>query len=313
MESKDKKIGIYGFGRMGLTHYAILNQLLDGAKFTFKDVDKRLNFFVKQNIRAKLIFNDDKLVEGFDFTLICTPPMFHISTIEKCLKRGDKNIFVEKPFGGIDDDFTEVMLHHDKIKIGYVMRFNPVIQWLKEHISTEKVVKVHGSYFSNTIEKKPKGWRNGKYSGVLNEMGAHIIDLAVYLFGLNKFHIKKKEVQSIVSDIDDIVKVDLESNNIDYHFCFDWVNRAYRKPVFDLKIFLEDGRIYVIDQQRVKIYNEDVFEKSISVVDLVEEVPFYLRGVDFTNQMRDLIGNQSTLATVDEALINRNIIKDILA
>lgn len=307
------KVAIYGFGRMGLTHYAILNQLVDKIDVTFVDTDKKLSFFTKRNLDAKIVQDDSRLTEKYDYSLICTPPIFHVQIIENCLKRGDKSIFVEKPFGGVKDDFSKIEKNSKSIKIGYVMRFNPLIQWIKENISIEDVKKVKGSYLSNTIEKKPKGWRNGSYSGVTNEVGAHVIDLAVYLFGLNVPIIKEKEIQSVITDVDDIVTIEAIENEIEYEFHFDWVNKNYRKPVFYLNIVMNNGLEYKVDQQKIEVFNGNNLEESISTVDLAKTVPFYLRGIDFTRQMQDLVGDQSTLANVEDALITRNFIKNILA
>lgn len=310
----EKSIVIYGFGRMGLTHYAILNQLIQNADVTLVDLDKKVNFFAKKNVAAKFQSDVEKLNKSFDVAVICTPPMFHLSTIKACIERGDKTIFVEKPFGGVKDNYSLVEKHPNKVKIGYVMRFVPIIKWVKENIAVDQIVKFEGSYFSNTIEKKPKGWRNGSYSGVLNEMGSHIIDLAVSILGIQKFEVVNKKVTSVISDIDDVVDFDLISNGIPCNFHFDWVNKKYRKPVFNLKIFLRDGSYYKIDQQKVELFSErDDLIKKITTVDLAASCPFYLRGVEFTHQMQDLIGEQKTLATVEEALVTRRIIKEILS
>lgn len=310
----EKSIVIYGFGRMGLTHYAILNQLSQNAEVTLVDLDKKINFFAKKNVDAHFQNDLDTIKKSFDVAVICTPPMFHLSTLKKCIDRGDKTIFVEKPFGGIKDDYSLVKKHGDNVNIGYVMRFLPIIKWVKQNIAVDQIVKFEGSYFSNTIEKKPKGWRNGSYSGVLNEMGSHIIDLAVSILGIQNFEVVDKKVTSVVSDIDDIVDFDLLSNNIPCHFHFDWVNKIYRKPVFNLKIYLQDGNYYKVDQQKVELYsNDDELLKKITSVDLAAPCPFYLRGVEFTYQMQDLIGEKETLATVEEALVTRRIIKEILS
>lgn len=312
METYKRNIIIYGFGRMGLTHYAILNQLLDEVNFTFVDVDKKINYFAKVNINSLIITDDKHLKEPFDYSLICTPPMFHVPIMEKCLSRGDKHIFVEKPFGGVEDDFSNVNEGKENIRVGYVMRFNPIIQWVKNNIYVGDIYKVEGSYLSNTIEKKPKAWRNGSYSGVINEMGAHIFDLAVYLFGLESPIIYKKKVQSVISDVDDIITVEATENGVNFHFHFDWINKSYRKPVFNLKLAMHDGSEIKIDQQKVEVFKGKELLKRVSTVDLVENVPFYLRGVDFTRQMQDLIGDKIRLATVDDALVTRNLIKNIL-
>ena len=40
------KILIYGFGRMGLTHYSILNSLLNKSSFTFIEPNNKLRFLL---------------------------------------------------------------------------------------------------------------------------------------------------------------------------------------------------------------------------------------------------------------------------
>ena len=74
---------------------------------------------------------------------------------------------------------------------------------------------------------------------------------------------------------------------------------------------MKDGLKYSIDQQQVNKYNSNGdFIEKVSVIDLVKSVPYYLRGVDFTDQMLDLLGERKIMATVNEALeVNRLIAK----
>ena len=44
-------------------------------------------------------------------------------------------------------------------------------------------------------------------TGVYNEMGSHIIDLIQYLIDDKELEVINSEVKSLISDIDDIVKV----------------------------------------------------------------------------------------------------------
>lgn len=307
-----KKVIIYGFGRMGLSHFAILNQLIKNSDFLFVEPDNKVNYFAKRNLDIRVISNDKGLNESFDYALVCTPPMFHMPILENCVINKIPNIFVEKPFGGINDDFSKTLNFNQNIAIGYVLRFNPIIKWVKEFIDIEQVVKVEGYYFSNTIEQKPKGWRNGVYSGVTNEVGAHIIDLCVHIFDLFNPTIINKKLQSIISDVDDILIADLEDKSIKYHFHFDWVNKEYRKPVFKFVITLKDGTVIRFDQQKVELFTNTILIKRISVADLAEKVPFYLRGVEFTNQMQDFIGSQNTISNLSDALITRQVIKNLI-
>lgn len=309
-----KSIVIYGLGRMGLTHYAILNQLIENADVTIVDLNKKVNFIARKNVSAAIQTEILKSEKGFDIALVCTPPMFHVPTVEACLKRGDRTVFVEKPFGGINEDYSFIESHSEKVRVGFVMRFLPVINWLKQNIQVDQIVDFKGSYYSNSIEKEPKGWRNGKYSGVCNEMGSHILDLAVFLLGINNFEITNKKIESVISDTDDIASFELTANNILCDFHFDWVNKNYRKPVFNLEFTLRDGSYYKVDQQKIEMFDsKEKLLNRITAVDLATSVPFYLRGVEFTNQMQDLIHEQKALASVEEALVTRRIIKNILS
>lgn len=307
------KFLIYGLGRMGLTHYAILNQLQKNALFTFIEPDRKVNYFAKKNLKAEVLDTDQKLEDDFDYALICTPPMFHIPILEKCLQKRVANIFVEKPFGGIQNNFSRIINANHSVKVGYVLRFNQIIQRVKAITDISKILRVEGYYYSNTLEKKPKGWRNSSYSGVTNEIGSHIIDLSVYLFSLSSPSIIYKKLDSVVSNVDDIITADLLDNNIEYHFHFNWVNKEYRKPVFKFIVTMNDGTTFKFDQQKIEFFNNGILVNRYTSVDAAMSVPFYLRGIDFTSQMQDFIGNQKIMATVNEALITRDLIKKLIS
>jgi predicted dehydrogenase len=309
-----KRVLIYGFGRMGLTHFAILNGLNPDLEFSVIEPNKILRSILKKNIKAKFYADDSSLNDAFDITLITAPPSIHLQLLEKSVKRGDKKIFVEKPFGG----YTNTKLNHisesNDIYIGYVLRFNPCIQWVKTNINPQDIKTIHGQYLSNTIEKKPTGWRNGSFSGVLNEMGSHVIDAIKYIVGNDQMDVLSSKKESIVSDIDDIVEATLKTkSNISISLYFNWVKKEVRKPVFGIEIEMKDGSKYSIDQQQVNKYNRNGdFIEKVSVTDLAKSVPFYLRGVDFTDQMLDLLGDQKIMASVNDALSVNILMEKIL-
>ena len=307
------KILIYGFGRMGLTHFSILNGLNSDINFSVIEPNKLLRAILKKNLNANFYADDSSLNQAFDITLITAPPSIHLELMQKSINRGDKKIFVEKPFGGFSNTNLGSTLDLSSVFIGYVLRFNPCIQWIKSNINPDEIKSIHGQYLSNTIEKKPKGWRNGKFSGVCNEMGSHIIDLINYITNENELELISSEVKSIISDIDDIVEAKLKTKNkIDVSFYFNWVNNKVRKPVFGIDIEMKDGYKYSIDQQQINKYKSDKFITKVSVTDLAKKVPYYLRGVDFTDQMVDLLNDNKIIATAVEGLDVNNIISKIL-
>jgi predicted dehydrogenase len=311
---ENKRILIYGFGRMGLTHFSILNGLNPNLDFTIIETNKLLRKILNNNINAKFHHDDSDLNDSFDITLITTPPSIHSEILNKCVKRGDKKIFVEKPFGGYTNTKLNHNLKSNKIFIGYVLRFNPCIQWVKANVNPKDIKSIYGQYLSNTIEKKPTGWRNGSFSGVLNEMGSHVIDAILYIVGYEEMVVLSSKKQSIVSDIDDVVEASLKTiNDISISLYFNWVKKEVRKPVFSINIEMNDGNKYFINQQQVNKYDSNGnFLKKISVTDLAKTVPFYLRGVDFTDQMTDLLGEQKIMASVSEALAVNSLMEKIL-
>jgi predicted dehydrogenase len=308
------KILIYGFGRMGLTHFSILNGLNPDLDFSVIEPNKILRKILQKNINAKFYADDSSLKQAFDITLITTPPSIHLQLLEKSINRGDKKIFVEKPFGGYTNTNLNNIPESNSIHIGYVLRFNPCIQWVKTNINPLDIKSIHGQYLSNTIEKKPTGWRNGSFSGVLNEMGSHVIDLIQYIVGNDHMEVLSSKKESIVSDIDDIVEATLKTkNDISISMYFNWVKKEIRKPVFGIEVQMKDGYKYSIDQQQINKYSStgDFIEK-VAVTDLAKPVPFYLRGVDFTDQMLDLLGDNKIMASINDALAVNTLMEKIL-
>ena len=312
MENRLRNILIYGFGRMGLTHFAILNSLELDFNFTVLDTNKKMVAILRKNFPEVTFYTDENKLpqKPFDLTLINTPPHSHKQLLSKVTKRGDSRIFIEKPFGGhLNYSSNE---NYDNVFIGYVLRFNPCVQWIKSNIAVSNIVTARGQYVSGTLEKKPKGWRNGEYSGVLNEMGSHIIDLLNYIIGMNNHKVIKSSMKSVVSDVDDIVEAELQVADKKIELFFNWVSHETRKPVFEITLELKDGSRIVFDQQIIRITKDDQLVEQITAADLKGTVPFYLRGIDFTKQMQDLIGPAENLSTMKEALTVNRIIKDIL-
>tara|TARA_B100001057_G_C22871531_1_gene959200 strand:- start:4302 stop:5207 length:906 start_codon:yes stop_codon:yes gene_type:complete len=299
---------------MGLTHFAILNNLSEKFNFHIIEPNNILKSILRKNLKAKFYSDDSSFTDSFDISLITTPPSIHKEILDSCLKRGDNKIFIEKPFGGHLNNVFRNQEVKSKIYIGYVLRFNPCIKWFKKNINLGEIISVEGRYLSNTIEKKPKGWRNGLYSGVLNEMGSHIIDLVQYILEDTDMTLLSSVKQSVVSDVDDIVEAKLKTKkNVSVLFYFNWVNKNIRKPVFSLQFVLRDGTKYFIDQQQIKIYDSsNQIIKKLSVVDIAASVPYYLRGVDFTEQMLSLIQDQKSLATEKEAVAVNKLMYKIL-
>ena len=135
-----------------------------------------------------------------------------------------------------------------------------------------------------------------------------------YISGETQFEVLEVEKKSVVSDIDDIVTAKLKTkNNTSISLYFNWVKKDVRKPLFGLEIKMKNGETYSIDQQQIKYLNpEGDLINRISVTDIAETVPFYLRGIDFTKQMLDLLGKGDKMANLNDGLAVNKLMNKII-
>ena len=76
---------------------------------------------------------------------------------------------------------------------------------------------------------------------------------------------------------------------------------------------MKNGETYSVDQQQIKYLNsEGGLIRRISVTDIAETVPFYLRGIDFTKQMLDLLAEGDKMASFNDGLAVNRLMNKII-
>lgn len=287
------KVIVVGWGRMGVTHASIINGLYPNSlEFILIEPNSKVSRITRKTLGYKVVSDLNETIVQDAIVLITTPPSVHSSLCDNVLSRGARSVFVEKPFGlfdkRVDDD--------PRISVGYVLRFSEVAQKLKSIISEEGCVKISLDYSSQTLTKPPKGWRNTEYGGVLNEMGSHLIDLMLYLGGGQEFKVLNSYIQSVISEVDDIVSVKGLLGEIEVELSLNWVNPDYRKPVWSG--FIETSKQTIqFDQQSI----DGGFEAA--------SVDYYVRGREFSLQMKHFIENdKSIICSSEEA----NSVHDVI-
>lgn len=273
------KLIVIGWGRMGVTHTSIINGLFPKSfEYTLVESNIMVSRITQKTLGYSIVSDINKIPLKDAIVLITTPPSTHSSLCADVLSLGARAVFVEKPFGLFDKRVND----DSRISVGYVLRFSEVAQKLKALIQDEHCIKICLDYSSNTLTKPPKGWRNSKYGGVLNEMGSHLIDLILYLGGDQEFNVLSSSVQSVVSEVDDIVSVKGLLGDIEIELSLNWVNPDYRKPVWSG--FIETSKqIVCFDQQSI-----DGGFDAVSV-------DYYVRGRDFSLQMKHFIENDKSI------------------
>jgi predicted dehydrogenase len=156
--------------------------------------------------------------------------------------------------------------------------------------------------FSCTVSRQEDsaGWRSTRESGggAVFEMASHAIDLVNFVIGkpdkvtgssLNRIYSKNVE--------DAVSSTFFYNNGVTGTIYVNWSDPSYRKPTNKLEIFGDEGRIQA-DQHSIKIFLKNPNQKynlregwnTLYITDVFKQVPFYVRGNEFTNQLYHFIG-----------------------
>ncbi len=315
------RVGIIGMGRMGITHLAIINGL-EGVKVTaVADPSKPLVSMLEKYTELSVYSAWQNMLEseGLDAVLVCTPPSLNFEILDVCADKG-VSVFCEKPF--LMDSVKALMLAEKFFEkevigqVGYVNRYNAVFMETKRLIESGtigKIVRFKSEMYSGTVTKPDEGlgWRSSAKSGggATYEMAAHAIDLSLYLFGIPSGSIGNSTSRVFSKSVDDIASTTLvyESGLMGNVFV-NWSDSSYRKPSNIIEIFGDKGKI-IADQFELKLYLDVADEKSklsegwnvFSITDLFYNVPFYVRGNEFTQQLVQFVESVRGRSVVEGA------------
>ncbi len=307
MKSDNKiRIAIIGMGRMGITHYAIINSHPDVQIISIVDPSSLINTIFGKYINGVKIYKSyDSLLkkEDIDAALVCTPPNLNYDIIKNL---GEKNIpvFCEKPFTTDKNKAEELSILYESQKlvnqVGYVNRFNDVFAALKQMLSEKligDIIRFKSEMFSNTITKPDsgKGWRGSHETGggAVYEMASHAIDLVNFLVGKPDKVIGSSLTNIYSKNVEDAVSATLlYKSGFTGTIYINWSDESYRKPTNKIEIFGKEGKV-LADQHSLKIYlKKENKEKNLCqgwntlyITDLFHPVPFYVRGNEFTRQL----------------------------
>ena len=135
------KGGVVGFGRMGLTHFSILNThpyvdlvaVCDSSGFVLKNASRYMGVQTFKNYEQMYDTMD------LDFVIIATPTSMHADAAEHAIQN-DIHVFVEKPLT-LNPEQSEHLVELVRSKklvhqVGYAMRFHEVFMKTKSLLDT---------------------------------------------------------------------------------------------------------------------------------------------------------------------------------
>lgn len=200
-----KKILIIGYGSAGRKHANILKDNKSHRIYLFTK-QKVKNYFCIKNLNDIKIINPDYII----ISSVTSKHIKHLKFIDKTLKH--KLILIEKP---LFEKYKDYKLKNNKqVFIGYNLRHNILLNYLKKFILNKKVFSVK----INCLSYLPRWRKNIKYEksnsakkkyggGALLEL-SHELDYLQWIFG----KIKKIKFSSLrkISNL----KIDCEDNAV---------------------------------------------------------------------------------------------------
>ena len=303
------KVGIIGIGRMGITHFSIINSHPNVIVTAVADASGIMLGIIEKYISIKTYsdYTDLILISKPDAIIVCTPPNLHYAIIKKALEM-NIHVFVEKPFTTNyhhSSSLANIAKGKNLInQVGYVNRFNDVFLKVRDFLNNGiigTIIRFKSEMFSCTVTKSDEGsgWRSSRDSGggAVYEMASHTIDLVCFLIG-KPHKIIGSSLNSIYSKgvEDAISSTFLYANGITGTIYVNWSDSSYRKPTNKIEIFGTKGKI-LADQHSMKIFLNNANEQlnlnkgwnSLFITDIFTSVPFYVRGNEFTRQLLHFI------------------------
>lgn len=257
---------IIGYGSIGKRHAKILKKN--------KKIDK---IFILTNQKI----NDFHRVKSYSAIKKINPTYFIISSrtsnhykdlnfIIQNFK--SKKILVEKP---LFDKFKKIKnLNNNKVFIGYNLRLNPVIQYLKKYLTKKKVFHV-GLYCHSYLPdwRKKINYQNSnsakkKYGGgVLLEL-SHELDYLQFLFNdIKKIYTASiKKFSNLITDTEDFALITGKTKKVNFVVDLNYFSRNNQRIIiingfnFSMRCDLINNFVELIKNKKKKIIR---FKKDI--------------------------------------------------
>lgn len=253
-------VGLAGFGMSGKLFQA---PFLDADKrFHIKKVYERTTEKAKEEYPYIEIVRtfEELLTDDLDLVIISTPNSLHFPMAKQALEAG-KNVIVEKPIATSSIEAEQLCKLAKEKKVLFSVyqnrRLDGDFLTIKKLITENRlgdILDYSARFDRYVVGKSSKQWKTvgEKGTDVLYDLGIHIIDQAVFLFGL------PNEVYA------DFRKQREESGGIDNFEVILYYNDK-KVSLFAGEVVLENGLHYVVHGRKGSYikYGTDAQEKSL--------------------------------------------------
>ncbi len=261
--------GIVGFGRMGLTHFSILNThpqvrvvaVCDASGFVLKNAGRHMGVETFKGFDRMLDTMD------LDFVIVATPTAMHAKVAE-CAIDKKAHVFVEKPLT-LHPEQSRRLLERARDRqvvhqVGYAMRFHDIFRRAKSLLDSGSLgrvvtfmVQMDGPV---VLHDARKSWRSrhAEGGGCLYDFASHSIDLVNWLIGPPDDVIGTVFTRIHSDGVEDAISSTLVyQDGTRGSLLVNWSDPAYRKPSCRFEALGTRGKL-IADFYTCKVYFNEV-------------------------------------------------------
>ncbi|MCD4756730.1 MAG: Gfo/Idh/MocA family oxidoreductase [Arcobacteraceae bacterium] len=225
------KVLIIGYGSIGKRH--------DDVLLKFENIT-RIDIVTKQIIQNRqtyLTLSEVENISIYDYFIIASETNKHLEQlkyIDSVVK--DKLIFCEKPLFETQKNLTV----KNSVFVGYVLRFHPLLQKLKQKVEKEKIISINVNCGQYLPSWRPNSCYQNSYSAKKEEGGgvlldlSHEIDYVQWLCGeLSEIKSFQVKVSDLEIDSDDLVTfIARAKNGAMINISIDYITKITYRTMF---------------------------------------------------------------------------------
>jgi predicted dehydrogenase len=291
------KVGIVGFGKMGMLHGALLKPIEDVELTAIADTSRIILQAFKTFLPQTRFYTSYKKMFaecGLNAVVIATPSFSHAPIALDAIGE-NLDVFIEKP---LSNAYESARALREKARernvvsmVGFCLREAPSFQKGRALLSegvVGKIERVNAEMYIADVLAPQKGWRYKKRisgGGVLIDFGIHVVDLLAWYFGrAASVSATARRIHS--AEVEDEVEGDIEfKSGVTARVATSWSNPDFRKSYSRIEISGEEGVLIVTDQT-VQITNRRTgVEERVTFPDLYTGYHIDIGGPLYSTQM----------------------------
>lgn len=303
------RVAVIGLGKMGLLHASILNTLPHVELTALCDKGALIRRVCKKVLDKVRVVDDLEKLSGLDLDVayVTTPIPSHFIVLDTIYSRRiARNVFVEKTLASSFEEAKKLCELSQKFgdlnMVGYMKRFAVTFGKAKELLEQEALGDVASfdayAYSSDFFGVEKSSGSSGARGGVLRDLGAHVIDLALWLFGDLKVDSAKLD-QPVEGGSEDSAQFRANrADGLEGSFSISWCKENYRMPEFGLSIKGSKG-IMSVNDDRVELELNDEKTSRWFRHDLNDHVGFLLGAPEYFRENEYFVNSILEKRSVD--------------